>query len=199
MFCRIAAVPPFPGLHQFPQGRHFKQWTGDDSKALMKVYLPTIKGHVPEDVVHAFSAFLEFCYLVRRNVLTEKSLKEIQDMLTRFHQYLEIFKTTGTVTTFLLPQQHSMVHYVHCVRLFSAPNGLCSSITESKHIKVVKEPWRRSSRYNALGQMLLTNQHLDKLSASCVDFCTRGMLAGTCLSSVLAALGTCLFVFFTTI
>ncbi|KAG1841019.1 hypothetical protein DFJ58DRAFT_718247 [Suillus subalutaceus] len=182
---RIAAVPPFPGLRRFPQGRHFKQWTGDDSKALMKVYLPAIEGHVPEDVVRAFSAFLEFCYLVRRNVLTEKSLKEIQDALTRFHQYHEIFKTTGTVTTFSLPRQHSMVHYVHCIRLFGAPNGLCSSITESKHIKAIKEPWRR--------QMLLTNQRLDKLTASRVDFRTRGMLAGTCLSSILAALGTCYF------
>jgi len=34
---RIAAAPPFPGLRRFPQGRNFKQWTGDDSKALMKV------------------------------------------------------------------------------------------------------------------------------------------------------------------
>ena len=33
----IAAVPSFPGLHRFPQGLGFKQWTGDDSKALMKV------------------------------------------------------------------------------------------------------------------------------------------------------------------
>ena len=34
---RIAAAPPFSGLRRFPQGRGFKQWTGDDSKALMKV------------------------------------------------------------------------------------------------------------------------------------------------------------------
>ncbi|KIK99720.1 hypothetical protein PAXRUDRAFT_131421, partial [Paxillus rubicundulus Ve08.2h10] len=33
----IAAVAPFAGLRRFPQGRHFKQWTGDNSKALMKV------------------------------------------------------------------------------------------------------------------------------------------------------------------
>ncbi|KAG1870863.1 hypothetical protein F4604DRAFT_1583573 [Suillus subluteus] len=190
---RITAVPPFPGLRRFPQGRHFKQWTGDDSKALMKVYLPAIEGYVPEDVVRAFSAFLEFCYLVCRNVLTEKSLKEIQAALAHFHQYREIFKTTGTITMFSLPQQHLMTHYVHCIRLFGAPNGLCSSITESKHIKAVKEPWRWSSRYNALGQMLLTNQRLDKLVASQVDFRTRGMLSGTCLTSVLAALGTCSF------
>lgn len=36
-YSRIAAVAPFAGLRRFPQGRHFKQWTGDDSKALMKV------------------------------------------------------------------------------------------------------------------------------------------------------------------
>ncbi|KAG2098550.1 hypothetical protein BD769DRAFT_1631302 [Suillus cothurnatus] len=185
---RIAAVPPFPGLHRFPQGRHFKQWTGDDSKALMKVYLPAIEGYVPVDVVRAFRALLEFCYLVRHNVITEKSLSEIEDALTQFHTYREVFKTTGVVTTFSLPRQHSMSHYVHLIRLFGAPNGLCSLITESKHIKAVKEPWRRSSRFKALGQMLLVNQHLDKLAASRVDFRVHGMLAGTCLSAVLASL-----------
>ncbi|KAH9015226.1 hypothetical protein EDB85DRAFT_1818670, partial [Lactarius pseudohatsudake] len=34
---RIALAPPFSGLRRFPQDRDFKQWTGDDSKALMKV------------------------------------------------------------------------------------------------------------------------------------------------------------------
>ena len=60
--------------------------------------------------------------------------------------------------------------------LFGAWNGVCSSITELKHIKAVKEPWQCSSHNEALGQMLLTNQHLDKLSASQVDFETHGML-----------------------
>ncbi|KAG2123899.1 hypothetical protein BD769DRAFT_1359170, partial [Suillus cothurnatus] len=54
--------------------------------------------------------------------------------------------------------------------LFSTPNSLCSSITESKHIKAVKEPWHRSSHFNALGQMLQTNQWLDKLAAMHFDF-----------------------------
>ncbi|KAG2099661.1 hypothetical protein BD769DRAFT_1631154 [Suillus cothurnatus] len=185
---KITAVPPFPGLCRFPQGRHFKQWTGDDSKALMKVYLPAIEGYVPVDVVHAFRALLEFCYLVHHNVITEKSLSEIEDALTWFHTYCKVFKTTGVVTTFSLPRQHSMSHYVHLIRLFSAPNGLCSLIMESKHIKAVKEPWRHSSQFKVLGQMLLINQRLDKLAASCVDFCVHGMLTGTCLSAVLTSL-----------
>ncbi|RDX52407.1 hypothetical protein OH76DRAFT_1345325 [Lentinus brumalis] len=33
---RIAVVPPFSKLRHFHEGRGFKQWTGDDSKALMK-------------------------------------------------------------------------------------------------------------------------------------------------------------------
>ena len=33
----IAVVAPFSGLCCFPKGRGFKQWTGDDSKAFMKV------------------------------------------------------------------------------------------------------------------------------------------------------------------
>jgi len=42
----IAAVPPFPGLRRFPHGRRFKQWTGDDSKALMKVCYQLIANFV---------------------------------------------------------------------------------------------------------------------------------------------------------
>jgi hypothetical protein len=63
------------------------------------------------------------------------------------------------------PRQHSLSHYCLLITEFGAPNGLCSSITESKHIKAVKEPWRRSHHHEALSQMLLTNQHLDKLAA----------------------------------
>ena len=36
-FDSIANAPSFSGLRRFPEGRNFKQWTGDDSKALMKV------------------------------------------------------------------------------------------------------------------------------------------------------------------
>lgn len=36
---RLAATPAYPELRRFKQGRRFKQWTGDDSKALMKVHI----------------------------------------------------------------------------------------------------------------------------------------------------------------
>ncbi|KAI5997456.1 hypothetical protein EDD15DRAFT_2386971 [Pisolithus albus] len=173
---RIAAIAPFTGLRRFPEGRHFKQWTGNDSKALMKVYLPAIEGHVPTGIVRTFRALLEFTYLVHRNVITEETLIAIQDTINRFHEHREIFRQSGTVQTFSLPRQHAMKHYPDLIRLFGAPNGLCTSITESKHIDAVKDPYRQTNRNKPLCQMLVINQRLDKLAASRRDFNRRRML-----------------------
>ena len=107
----IAAAPSFPGLRRFPEGRGFKQWTGDDSKALMKVcntlravptifmtchpdsqvYLPAIAGHVPAQMVRAISSFMEFCYLVHRNVITEDNILAIDNAVAKFHIERSIF------------------------------------------------------------------------------------------------------------
>lgn len=117
-------------------------------------------------------AFLEFCYLCRCHTITKLHIHEIDDALSRFYHYREVFWTGDfpVVNTFSLPRQHAAKHYPELIRQFGAPNGLCSSITECKHIKAVKEPWHRSSRFNALGQMLITNQCLDKLAALRIDF-----------------------------
>ncbi|KAG6895327.1 hypothetical protein C0992_001921 [Termitomyces sp. T32_za158] len=177
---RIAAAPSFPGLRRFPEGRGYKQWTGDDSKALMKVYLPAVQGYVPPQMIRTLAAFMEFCYLVCKTNLDEDDLAILDEVLERFHRERVVFEHEGVHPDgFSLPHQHSMVHYWHLIQEFGAPNGLCSSITESKHIKAVKEPWRRSNRYEALGQMLITNQRLDKLAAAQEDFKVRGLLAGS--------------------
>ncbi len=49
----MATVASFSGLRRFLQGRGFKQWTGDDSKALMKVHFC-----LPQSVVHQITGYL---------------------------------------------------------------------------------------------------------------------------------------------
>ncbi|KIK77144.1 hypothetical protein PAXRUDRAFT_17693 [Paxillus rubicundulus Ve08.2h10] len=156
----ITAAPPFAGLHRFPDGQGFSQWTGDDLKALMKasahshskflsaispvsqVYLPAIEGHMPDDIVCTLHAFLEFCYIIHWNVITDNTLMELKGALEQFHQYREVFRDLGVRPGgFSLPRQHSLVHYKSLIWLFGALNGLCTSITESKHITTVKRPW----------------------------------------------------------
>jgi len=181
---RIAAVPAFSGLRRFHEGRGFKQWTGDDSKALMKVYLPAISGHVPRSMVRAFRAFLEFCYIAQRSFHNEETIKNLENALKRFHHYRRIFEKSGVRSTgFNLPRQHSLRHYSFMIWEFAAPHGVCSSITESKHIEAVKEPYRRSNHYKANRQMMMTIQRLSKLHAARVDFTDRGMLVGPSLLS----------------
>jgi hypothetical protein len=148
------------------------------------VYLGAIAGHVPPAVVKCLSAFLDFCYIVRRNAITASDLDKLKDALNRFHHHRAFFVGTAGVTgDFIsLPRQHSLLHYIRSIRLFGSPNGLCSSITESKHIKAVKEPWRRSSRYKALIQMLQTISRLEKLAAARKAFTQLGMMDGTTAS-----------------
>lgn len=143
-----------------------------------------IESFVPSEVVKTFSAFLEFCYIARRNVISEDSLEQLKVALNKFHKSRQVFSGTvraDGIAGFSLPRQHAMVHYYDHIKNFGSPNGLCSSITESKHIAAVKRPWRRSNKHAALSQMLKVNQRLDKLAAARADFTARGMLAESCL------------------
>jgi hypothetical protein len=137
-------------------------------------------------MVRAISAFLEFCYLVRRSQIDSAALGQIETAIARFHQERTIFIETEVRIDFSLPRQHSLSHYRSLIQKFGAPNGLCSSITESRHITAVKKPWRRSNRNQPMGQMLLTNQRLDKLAALRVDFLARGMIQGPLLMTGLS-------------
>jgi hypothetical protein len=151
---------------------------------ILQVYVAAIAGHVPSGMVKCLSAFLDFCYIARQNALTTEDLEELSNALAHFHQHREIFVGTAGVNgdTISLPRQHSLTHYLRSIRHFGSPNGLCSSITESKHIKAVKEPWRRSSHYKALKQMLVTVSRLDKLASASQVFSRLGMMEGTTTS-----------------
>ncbi|KAH9049031.1 hypothetical protein EDB84DRAFT_1593342 [Lactarius hengduanensis] len=142
---------PVPGwVHDY------KQWTGDDSKALMKVFLAAIASYVPSAMVHCIAAFMDACYIAH---------------------------CTGARISLSLPRQHALEHFYNAIHLFGSPNGLCSSITESKHIRAVKEPWRRSSRYLALTQMLRTLLRMDKMSVLRQRLQDSGMLRGSAFAS----------------
>ncbi|KAF8905959.1 hypothetical protein CPB84DRAFT_1813943 [Gymnopilus junonius] len=160
---RVSAVPPYPGLRRFPDGRDFTQWTGDDSKALMKVYLAAIAGYLPSAIVQSIAIFMDACYIARRNAISAPALQHLKECVETFHQVRTVFIALGIRASISLPRQHALFHYWPSIQLFGSPNGLCSSITESKHIKA----------------MLQTLTRLSKLAALRQFFVSKGMLAGT--------------------
>jgi hypothetical protein len=114
-------------------------------------------------------------------------LEKFKDCVNKFHELHNIFITLGVHSSISLPCQHALTHYYYSIQLFGSPNGLCSSITESNHIKAVKEPWWQSSCYKALSQMLTILMHMEKLSTLCCKFMEHGMMAGT-TSSYMASI-----------
>jgi hypothetical protein len=87
-----------------------------------------------------------------------------------------------------LPHQHAFNHYYYLIIAFGSPNGLCSSITESKHIKAVKKPWRQSSCFKVITQIVLTLLRLHKMAAARQRFTSLGMLKGTTTTYVVGVM-----------
>ncbi|KAI6159320.1 hypothetical protein EDD17DRAFT_1486983, partial [Pisolithus thermaeus] len=63
-----------------------------------------------------------------------------------------------------IPRIHVLQHYHEAIELFGAPNGLSTSIVESKHIHAVKRSYQRSNKNEETAQVLLVNQQQDKLA-----------------------------------
>ena len=81
-----------------------------------QVYLPAIEGYVPDEMVKALQAFLDFCYIVQRDIHDTQSLEALEDTLDRFHTHREIFQTSGVRPSgFNLPRSHAAVHYLHLI------------------------------------------------------------------------------------
>jgi len=88
---------------------------------------PQCQAFVPLDVVKTVAAFLEFCYIARRNIITDDSLEQLKIALQSIHDSRHIFlgavRTGDGISEFSLPQQHSMVHYYDHIKNFGSPNG----------------------------------------------------------------------------
>jgi len=49
-----------------------------------QVYLSAIEGYVPNRMLCAIRAFLEFCYIARHEIITERTLVDLEDALSTF-------------------------------------------------------------------------------------------------------------------
>ncbi|KAI6038734.1 hypothetical protein EDC04DRAFT_2868225 [Pisolithus marmoratus] len=144
-----AVLADIDHLYHFSQGCGFKQWTGNDSKALMKGC------YVPNEMLQALSAFMDFCYIVHQSSLGEADLEALDRALQHFETHCSIFEAEGIHSDGIsIPQIHALQHYHEAVELFGAPTGLSTSIVESKHIHAVKRP------YWAFGQTTNPTRHV---------------------------------------
>src|SRR3989442_12426479 len=87
-----------------------------------QVFLPAIVGHMPDQMVGAIRAFMEFYYLVWQSVITEDALTKINAALADFHRERDVFCTIRVQPDgFSLPCQHSLKHYSCLIQMYGAP------------------------------------------------------------------------------
>ncbi|TFY55613.1 hypothetical protein EVJ58_g8134 [Rhodofomes roseus] len=122
---------------------------------VLAIFIPAIKGLVPDRVVQCVSAFLDFCYIARRSSHDNESLQEMEDKLAEFHDLRDVFRDEDVRDGFALPRQHALAHL---------------------HIRAVKRPWRAMNKNNPLIQILGINSRLNKLAAARSVFGSHGML-----------------------
>lgn len=133
-------------------------------------------GYVSDQMVRALAAFMDFCYIVCQSSLDEFDLAALDKALHCFETECTIFETEDIHPNGIsISRIHALQHYCEAIQLFGAPNGISTSIVESKHIQVVKRPYRRSNKTGELGQILLTNQQQDKLAQFQAECFAKGL------------------------
>jgi hypothetical protein len=140
-------------------------------------------------MVRSGRELLEMLYIVRADEHDDHSLANLRDHEQLYLQYREIFRTTGTREHFNLPRQHALFHFRHNIEDFGSANGVCTTLSESKHKTAIKEPWRRTNQNAPIRQMLTINTRMDQLAACKVIFTMRGLLQKDCLWAVMSDLG----------
>ena len=59
------------------------------------MYIPAIAGYVPDEIVGCLTAFLDACYIVRRQQINSEALDALDAALHNFRQLREVFQTPG--------------------------------------------------------------------------------------------------------
>ncbi|KII83180.1 hypothetical protein PLICRDRAFT_77725, partial [Plicaturopsis crispa FD-325 SS-3] len=161
---RFRAMPGHAGLRHFTKGiSTISQWTGNEYREMEKIFVGTLPGCVPPDVIAAARAIVDFIYYSNSNTHTSKSLAKMSAALEEFHTRKEIFVTLGIRTHFNIPKFHSMLHYADAIRNLGSADGYNTEASERLHIDFTKDAYRASKRREYVRQMTLWLQRRESV------------------------------------
>jgi hypothetical protein len=155
-------MPEYHGLRHFTKGvSGISQWTGKEFKEMERVFLGVITGLVPDQVVLAVQAFLDFLYYAQYQSHTENTLSRMQNALDRFHANKSIFIELGIREDFNIPKLHSMDHYIQSIRSLGSCDGYNTELPERLHIDYAKKAYQASNGRDYVIQMTTWLQRQD--------------------------------------
>lgn len=157
---RFSAMSHAQGMRHFAKRvSKIQQWTGRESKEIMKQILPVLVGStINVDFVELIRSALDFMYRAHASRMDDEDIAELEESLSTFHRLkavvveLGMYKEMGRFDN--VPKIHMLSHYSHSTRELGTPDGFNTESPEHLHIIYAKRPYRASNKVKPKPQML---------------------------------------------
>jgi hypothetical protein len=147
-------MPRHTQLRHFASGvTKLKQSTANEHRQMQKVFIGVMHGLVPDRVLKAVIAVLDFIYYARLPVHTNTTLDLLDEALARFHSFKDVFIEHDIRADFNINKVHSMIHYSESIRQLGAADGYNTETPERLHIEFAKRAYLATNRRHFFGQM----------------------------------------------
>lgn len=151
---RFKLMPRHSDLRHFLSGvTELKQSTANEHKEMQKVFIAVMAGLVPEDVLPAIVAIIDFVYYARLPAHTTGTLDRLDEALQRFHDHKDVFIKYKIRTDFNINKIHSMCHYYEAIMELGAADGYNTETPERLHIEFAKRAYKATNRTRFFAQM----------------------------------------------
>jgi hypothetical protein len=167
---RFAAMSRAKDLRHFKRGISIvEQWTGRETKEMMKVFLAIIAEdpHLDDDLVSLVRTLLDFGYMARAPRMTEKELDELREGLATMQRLKQVLVRQGIYGKLSrldkIAKWHMITHYPDSVTELGTPDGYSTESPEFLHIVYVKRGFEASNKRDAIPQIIQFCQRMEAL------------------------------------
>lgn len=167
---RCRRLPPNHNIRVFMNGiSSLSRVTGKEHNQISRMLLGLVidaqlpDGFVPDRLVRACRALLDFSFLAQLPVHTTKSLRDLAATLDRFHENKDIFEDLEIRDNFLIPKLHLLNHYLRSIENFGTTDNYNTEYTERLHIDMAKDAYRATNMKDEFPQMTLWLERREKM------------------------------------
>ncbi|CCO37138.1 hypothetical protein BN14_11290 [Rhizoctonia solani AG-1 IB] len=154
------AMPKHLNLWHFDKNiSELSQTTGKEHREMEKAFVGMVAGLVPDDVMPAVCALLDFIYYAQLPSHTETTISWLERSLKTFHEHKDAFIRHGACKHFNINKLHSMMHYATAIHELGALDGYNTEGPKRLHIDFAKRAYRATNRNDFIVQMV---QYLER-------------------------------------
>ncbi|KAG8729536.1 hypothetical protein FRC10_003813 [Ceratobasidium sp. 414] len=157
---RFTSTTQAAGMRHFGKGvSHVQQWTGRESKEMLKQVVPLVAGTLkPPELGQLVLSAIDFIYRAHSSSMTNSEIDELNTALETFHRLKVLMVEQGFYGSSArfdrIPKLHMLMHYSRAIRELGTPDGYNTEAPEHLHIEYAKEPWQASNKVRPMKQMI---------------------------------------------